>query len=115
MLDEVARLGAGLGERLHVERFGHDGEITDAAYEIVLASSGRVIPVAPGETMLNALRVADVEIPASCEGGVCLECRTRYLEGAPVHRDLVMPADVRRSFVTPCVSGCASQRLVLDL
>ena len=65
--------------------------------------------------MLQALRVAGVDMPASCEGGVCLECKTRYLEGAPMHRDLVMPAAERGQYLTPCVSGCASERLVLDL
>jgi len=66
-------------------------------------------------TILEALRESGVEIEASCEGGVCLTCKTRYLEGTPIHRDLVMkPAD-RREFMTPCVSGCASERLVLDL
>jgi vanillate O-demethylase ferredoxin subunit len=115
MLDDVISRGRSLGDRLHVERFGFDGGIADAAYEVVLARSGRAIPVARGETMLQALRVAGVDMPASCEGGVCLECKTRYLEGAPMHRDLVMPAAERGQYLTPCVSGCASERLVLDL
>ena len=80
-----------------------------------LVRSGRTIPVAPGETMLNALREAGVDVPSSCEGGVCLECKTRFLDGMPVHRDLVMSAADRRQYLTPCVSGCAGAQLVLDL
>ena len=57
----------------------------------------------------------EVEIDASCEGGACLTCKTRYLGGVPIHRDLVMKPTERREFMTPCVSGCASERLVLDL
>jgi hypothetical protein len=70
---------------------------------VCLARSGRVIPVAPGENMLNALREAGVDVPSSCEGGVCVECKTRFLDGMPVHRDLVMGAADRRQYVTPCV------------
>jgi hypothetical protein len=52
---------------------------------------------------------------ASCEGGVCLECKTRYLAGTPIHRDLTLPAAERGQFLTPCVSGCSGEKLVLDL
>ena len=103
--------------RLHVELFGgaHPDAPTDPDYVVELARSGQLIVVPRGQTMLSALREAGVELNASCEGGVCLECKTRYLEGAPVHRDLTMPASERGEFLTPCVSGCSSERLVLDL
>lgn len=106
---------ATFADRVHVEFFGPAPSGGQVAYEVQLARSGRVIPVAKDETMLNALREAGVDIPSSCEGGVCLECKTRFLDGTPVHRDLVMsPAD-RLEYVTPCVSGCAGARLLLDL
>lgn len=114
MLDEVLDAGTSLGERLHIEKFGVDAS-DDPAYEIELARSGRVIPVAVGQSMLNALRAEDIEVDASCEGGVCLDCKTRYLTGSPAHRDLTLPAEDRKEFLTPCVSGCSSERIVLDL
>lgn len=117
MIDAVLAATAGRpAESVHVEHFGAarippGGE----AFTVELARSKRSIPVAAGMTILEALRESGVEIEASCEGGVCLTCKTRYLEGAPIHRDLVMkPAD-RREFMTPCVSSCATQTLVLDL
>jgi vanillate O-demethylase ferredoxin subunit len=104
--------------RLHVELFGGEG-LTDAPsdpdYTIELARSARRITVPRGQTMLAVLREAGIDMPASCEGGVCLECKTRYLAGAPLHRDLTMPAADRGQFVTPCVSGCSGGTLVLDL
>lgn len=87
----------------------------DAEFELLLVRSGRVVPVAKDQTMLQALRAAGVELESSCEGGVCLECKTRYLAGSPIHRDLVMNLEQRREFLTPCVSGCASSSLTLDL
>lgn len=114
MLDAVTQAGAALGERLHTERFGV-GTAEDADYVIELAKSGQVIPVSSGQTMLQALRAADVDVPASCEAGICLDCKTRWLEGAPVHRELTMDKSERSEWLTPCVSGCASERIVLDL
>jgi ferredoxin-NADP reductase len=115
MIDEAVANGTVLGDRLHFEKFGIDENLDDAAYEVVLKKSGRVIQVPKGQTMLGALRFADVDVPASCEGGICLECKTRFFEGTPIHRDLVMKPGDRKSFITPCVSTCASERLELDL
>ncbi len=115
MISEAIRHGASLESRLHFEKFGVDLDLEEAAYEVVLEKSGCVVKVPKGQTMLGALRLADIDIPASCEGGICLECKTRYLEGSPIHRDLVMQSVEREKFVTPCVSGCASEKLILDL
>lgn len=105
----------GAAERLHDEFFGLPDTTAGTAYVAVLARSGKVVSVSSDQTLLQALRLADVELPSSCEGGVCLECKVRFLEGNPVHRDLTMkPAD-RASHLTPCVSGCAGERIVLDL
>ncbi len=115
MIVQALEAGTGLGERLHVERFGTTVTGATAAYELELARSGQRIAVAAGQGMLDALRAAGVEVPSSCEGGVCLECKTRYLSGTPLHRDLLMSEIDRQSYVTPCVSGCSGGRLMLDL
>ena len=114
MIDACLTMGEHLGERLHVEYFGATQE-ADTAYEVELARSGRVISVPEGQTMLQALRAADVDIAASCEAGICLDCKTRWLQGAPVHRELTMPKAERREWITPCVSGCEGGKIVLDL
>ena len=114
MLNAVTAQASDLGERLHLEHFGVATGI-DPAYEVKLARSGQVVPVAPGETMLQALRAADVDVPASCEGGVCLDCKCRWMDGTPIHRDLTMAERDREDWITPCVSGSASTRLTLDL
>jgi ferredoxin-NADP reductase len=104
---------------VHVERFGasdRPAHANDGRELIVeLYRSGREIRVLPQETILQALRSADVAIDSSCEAGVCTSCKVRYLAGSPVHRDLVLTTEDRRQFMLPCVSGCADSRLVLDL
>lgn len=110
-----AATGSHLAGRLHFESFGAEATDNTTAFEVQLARSGRVVAVPVGQTILNALRGAGVEIEASCEAGVCLECKTRVVEGNPIHRDVAMKAEDRVSFFTPCVSGCAGTRLVLDI
>lgn len=115
MVDEVLALTASRDEDLvHVERFGPAASC-DVAYVVELRRSGVTVPVATGQTMLSAIRGAGVGIDASCEAGVCLQCKTRYLAGTAIHRDLLMSAQERSEFLTPCVSGCSSQSITLDL
>lgn len=101
---------------VHVEQFGGAPRTAGGtAYSLELARSGRTIPVPPDQTMLEALRAAGVDLPSSCEAGVCGVCRTGWLAGAPAHRDLIMKPHERATHLMPCVSGCAGGTLVLDL
>ncbi|KRR22364.1 PDR/VanB family oxidoreductase [Bradyrhizobium retamae] len=105
-------------ERVHVERFVPPPLPIDPEakpFKLVLARSQREIEVALGESMLNALLSAGIDIPASCCGGICGACRIDWLEGTPVHRDRVLsPAERARSLMA-CVAGSAEERLVVDL
>lgn len=93
-----------------------EAEVTIARqFDVKLARTGLTIPVRPGQSVLQALREHNVEVESSCEAGVCGTCKTGFIEGSPVHRDLVLNAEQRRTAMLICVSGCASERLVLDL
>lgn len=87
------------------------------AYEVELARSGRVLDVAPGISVLDALGEAGVPVLASCRQGVCGTCETSVLAGLPDHRDSLLDDDERRRGDTffPCVSRSVSDRLVVDL
>ncbi|MFV3077996.1 PDR/VanB family oxidoreductase [Niveispirillum fermenti] len=103
-------------ETVHIEQFGGKHRTAGGtAYTLELSRSGQIIPVQPDQTMLEALRGAGVEVPSSCEAGVCAVCKTRWLAGAPVHRDLIMKPAERADHLMPCVSGCSGGTLVLDL
>ena len=58
-----------------------------------------------------------IDVPWSCEEGICGSCETRVLEGQVDHRDMVLtPAEqAENKVMMVCVSGCKSERLVLDL
>jgi len=105
--------------RLHYEFFAAapSAPVDGASFEVKLASSGRVIAVPPQRTVLQALLDAGVEVPVSCEQGICGTCLTKVLEGEPDHRDLFLtPAEqARNDCFTPCCSRARSALLVLDL
>ncbi len=89
----------------------------DEAFEVQLASSGRIIVVPQDQSVTQALANAGVVIETSCEAGVCGTCVTRVLSGEIDHRDLFMTPDEQSAMnqFTPCCSRSKCERLVLDL
>jgi ferredoxin len=81
---------------LHVERFsptrGGDSVVagSDAEFEVELAQSEFVVRVACRSTVLEAVRVAGVDVPSSCEHGICGTCETKVLTGEVDHRDYLL-------------------------
>lgn len=89
----------------------------DENFEIEIRSTGRVFVVPPDKTVLDVLHQEGLEVPMSCEQGICGTCRVGVLQGEPDHRDSFLTAQERadnRSFL-PCSSRARSSRLVLDL
>jgi vanillate O-demethylase ferredoxin subunit len=105
--------------QLHFEYFSADVQPRDAdeAFDVKLASSGRVVHVPKGTTVLQALADAGVVLPSSCEQGVCGTCITRVIEGVPDHRDMYFTPEEQAANAefTPCCSRSKTPLLVLDL
>jgi len=89
----------------------------DGSFQIKIASTGQLVTVPRGCSAVAALAVAGVEIPVSCEQGICGTCLTRVLEGQIDHRDMYLTEEERakNDQFTPCVSRASSQVLVVDL
>ncbi|WP_210711709.1 PDR/VanB family oxidoreductase [Pseudomonas sp. MWU349] len=90
---------------------------TDASFAVKLASSGQVFQVPADRSVVQVLQDQGIEVPISCEQGICGTCLTRVLEGVPEHRDLFLTEDeqARNDQFTPCCSRARSPLLVLDL
>ena len=85
--------------------------------EVELARRGTTCVVPADRTILHVLREMGVDVPCSCEEGVCGSCETAVLGGEPQHRDVLLSPEERaanRSMMI-CVSRSNSRRLVLDL
>jgi vanillate O-demethylase ferredoxin subunit len=107
------------GDQLHLEYFSAAPQDTsaDRAFTVKLASSGKLVPVAADQTVVQALQAQGVEILTSCEQGVCGTCITRVLEGECDHRDMYFTDEekAKHDQFTPCCSRAKTDVLVLDL
>jgi vanillate monooxygenase ferredoxin subunit len=88
-----------------------------AAFQIKLSSSGQVFDIPAERSVLDVLRDIDIELPSSCEQGVCGTCVVRILEGVPDHRDFFLDKEEQSKGdqFTPCCSRSKTPLLVLDL
>lgn len=108
-------------DHIHREYFAAAAADTsgDGSFEVIMASTGATMVVEKGQAVTTVLAKHGVDVPISCEQGVCGTCLVRVLEGEIEHRDMFLTEDERKANdqFTPCVSrakpGC--KRLVLDL
>jgi vanillate O-demethylase ferredoxin subunit len=86
-------------------------------FTVVLAKSGVEIAVRKGQTILEALLNAHIDVSYSCEQGVCGACEVKFLSGAPEHRDMVRSPEEHAQISTLmiCCAGSRSKRLTLDI
>jgi vanillate O-demethylase ferredoxin subunit len=108
-------------DHVHFERFSGDGTApidgADRSFEIEIASSGRVLVVPAGRSILEVLRAHGIEIESLCREGICGTCITGLVAGLPDHRDHVLDAGEKAANdrIALCRSRALSDRLVLDL
>lgn len=104
---------------IHCERFAAPTIDTgdDGSFDLVLAKSRSTVRVARDQSAAEALRAAGIEIPLSCEQGICGTCVTPVLEGEPDHRDMFLTdaEKAANTCFTPCCSRARGERLVIDL
>ncbi|WP_322101920.1 PDR/VanB family oxidoreductase [Paraburkholderia sp. J41] len=122
MIDLVAEKAGRLlpPEAFHHELFAARGEANDEAdrpFNVVLARTGTTLTVPPGKSIAQVLRENGVDVPVSCEQGVCGTCLTGVIEGVPDHRDEVLSDTARAScsMIALCVSRSLTDELILDL
>ncbi|MFC5461074.1 PDR/VanB family oxidoreductase [Massilia niabensis] len=106
-------------DRVHLEYFGAAPQDTagDIAFEVKIASSGMTYTIPTGKSVCTALLEHGIDIPVSCEQGVCGTCITRVLDGTIDHRDVYFTDEEKAANdqFTPCCSRAKSSLLVLDL
>jgi ferredoxin len=88
-----------------------------AGFDVHLHRSGRVIAVPPGESILDMLLDAGVNVAFSCTEGVCGTCETKVIDGIPDHRDSFLSDEdkAENSKIMICCSRSKSPVLMLDL
>ncbi|MFF5988376.1 flavin reductase family protein [Prauserella flavalba] len=86
-------------------------------FTVVLARSAVEVQVKRGESLLEALEAAGIDVGQDCREGICGACETKVVSGEPDHRDSILTAEEKAicSTMFICVSGSKSSKLVLDL
>jgi len=105
-------------DHVHVEYFtAKEAPAVEGGFRVMLQKSGLELVVASGQTILQTILDAGVDVSYSCMEGVCGACETPVIDGIPDHRDVVLTEEERRANRTMmiCCSGCKSERLVLDV
>lgn len=105
---------------VHFEWFAPRTRPTDevsGAFEVVCEQSGITLSVPPNKSILETLSEAGIEVPRSCEQGICGTCEVRVISGEVDHRDSILSSAERAANQTmmTCVSRAKSGRLVLDI
>ncbi|OIR07194.1 phthalate dioxygenase reductase [mine drainage metagenome] len=107
-------------EAVHLEYFAaapQPDAVSERAFTVRLARSGASYVIPEDKTIVAALAAQGVDIPTSCEQGICGTCLTGVIEGIPDHRDAFLSDEEKRAGkqILPCVSRAKSPLLVLDL
>jgi ferredoxin-NADP reductase len=105
-------------EQKHVEYFTPKQEpARSGGFTVELARSGQTYFIPEGQTILNVLLDAGVDVDYSCELGICGACEQRVISGTPEHRDSILSEEeqAENKRVMICCAGCKSDKLVLDL
>ena len=105
-------------DALHAEYFAAP---TDAAtstglpFTLMLAKRGIRVPVAADQTAVDALHEVGIDIPVSCQQGLCGTCVVEGDGEGAEHRDFCLTGSERRHKVALCCSRAKGTELVLQL
>ena len=108
-------------DALRVEHFQTKGGTQDLGkglpFTAELRDSGLSIEVRADQSLLEALRQANIDIQSDCQEGLCGSCELRVIEGEVDHRDSVLTRSERlsNSRMMSCCSRACGQKLVIDL
>ena len=105
----------------HCEAFhsATEQDFENNEFKVVLARRQQTIQVSASQSILDALREADLALDFSCAEGLCGACRTAVLHGQVEHRDWVLSDSEkqRQNQMMICVSRAlkGETQLILDL
>jgi ring-1,2-phenylacetyl-CoA epoxidase subunit PaaE len=116
-------------ERIHTERFASRGVCKESTKQVVdiwgpdvatatliVDGKHRNVPVAEGETILDAALRAGADLPYACKGGMCATCRAKIVQGEVVMKEnySLDASEVACGFALTCQATVRSLHVVAD-
>ncbi|KRV76393.1 hypothetical protein AO738_13865 [Pseudomonas citronellolis] len=119
-MDYVRQSALALGwpdDAIRMEHFGAEVARGGDSFTVEARRSGVLVEVGADQSIAEALQAAGVEVPLSCEQGICGMCMTPVLEGTPEHRDMYLTEGEKAANdrMTICCSRARGPKLVLDI
>jgi vanillate O-demethylase ferredoxin subunit len=105
-------------DALHAEYFAAPTDAnttTGLPFTLKLAQRGITVPVAADQTAVDALHEFGIDIPVSCQQGLCGTCVVEGDGEGAEHRDFCLTGTERRTRVALCCSRAKGLELVLQL
>jgi tetrachlorobenzoquinone reductase len=105
---------------VHFEWFSPRSRSSDegaGSFEAVCQQSGITVTVPADKSLLEVLNDAGIDVPCSCQQGICGTCEVRVISGEVDHRDSILSSSERAANqnMMVCVSRASGPRLVLDI
>ncbi|MBD1398716.1 ferredoxin--NADP reductase [Pontibacter sp. JH31] len=94
-----------------------DGEIKTQTVTIIYEGAEYSVEVQPDQTILEAALDQDVDLPYSCQAGLCTACRGKCLSGK-VHldeREGLSDAELDEGYVLNCVGHPLTSNVVIEI
>lgn len=94
-----------------------DGEIVTQTVTVIYEGSEYSFEVEPDQTILEAALDQDIDLPYSCQAGLCTACRGKCLSGK-VHldeREGLSDAEMDEGYVLNCVGHPLSSNVVIEI
>ena len=114
--------------QIHQESFGvtvsaemeqaeEDGSLKTQEITLIYEGKEHKITVQPSETILEAALEADLDIPYSCQAGMCTACMGLCKSGTVGmdEEDGLTPGEIAKGYILTCVAHPLSAGVVIDL
>src|SRR6202000_1805719 len=112
----VERFVSGLGGKPRAKTVVAPGAPPKATASLTVDGKRRDVPVAEGESILDAALRAGMDLPFACKGGMCSTCRAKLVEGdaqMEVNYSLE-PWELKAGFILTCQARPVSEKVVVD-
>ncbi|MEY4383939.1 MAG: hypothetical protein RI995_1481 [Bacteroidota bacterium] len=131
MMDQVKRSLAIFdvpNEQIHQELFAshtseavteaeEDGSLKEQSIQLIYEGKTHEITVLPSQTILEAALEADIDIPYSCQAGMCTACMGLCSSGKVImdEEDGLTQGEIDKGYILTCVSHPMSAGVVINL
>lgn len=100
-----------------VEQAEEDGSLKTQTVTLTYEGKNHQVEVKAHETILEAALNADIDIPYSCQAGMCTACMGLCTQGQVMmdEEDGLTDAEIKKGYVLTCVAHPMSGDVIIDL